>query len=104
MFFSKRNSHPFIFIGLIAILAACTSNSTPVAEQTSLPARHTPLQKTPTTTPINTATPTATTVAPTRTPTPTPKPSLEDVLLANARHIQGEDNAPVTLIEFSDFK
>ena len=99
MFFSKRIPYPFIFIGFIAVLTACASNSTPVARQTSLPATSTP-----TTTPANTATSTATAMPPTRTPTPTPKPSLEDVLLTDARHIQGNDDAPVTLIEFSDFK
>lgn len=30
--------------------------------------------------------------------------SLMDVVLADARHFQGSPNAPVTMIEFSDFK
>ena len=84
---SNRIPHPFIVIGLIAVLTACTSNSTPVASQTSLPVIDTP--KAPSATPINTATPTATTVPPTPIPSPTSKPSLEDILLTDARHVQG---------------
>jgi protein-disulfide isomerase len=103
MLFSTTTPYVFITIGLIAVLTACTSSSTPVAKQVSPPATNTPLIKNKTVTPINTTTPTATT-APTITPTPTPKPSLEEVLLTGARHVQGVDDAPVTLIEFSDFK
>jgi hypothetical protein len=33
-----------------------------------------------------------------------PTPSIMDLVLADARHFQGEDDAPVTIIEFSDFK
>lgn len=33
-----------------------------------------------------------------------PTPSVMEFVLADARHFQGEANAPVTLIEFSDFK
>ena len=101
MFFSKIN-RLIITITPIIVLTACASTATPMAEQTSLPVPRTPLQKTPTTAP--TTTPTATPMSPTCTPTPTPKPSLEDILLTDAHHIQGVDTAPVTLIEFSDFK
>ncbi len=38
------------------------------------------------------------------TATPTPTPDFMADLLADARHFQGEDDAPVTMIEFSDFK
>jgi protein-disulfide isomerase len=77
---------------------------------------------------VVTATPTATTQvvaqaeSPTATPEdegdPSPTPSepeeaaptasstatIMDFLLSDARHIQGEADAPVTIIEFSDFK
>ena len=33
----------------------------------------------------------------------TPTPTIMDFLLADARHFQGESDAPVTMIEFSDF-
>jgi hypothetical protein len=33
-----------------------------------------------------------------------PTPTLMDFVMADARHIQGNDNAPVTIVEFSDFK
>ena len=38
------------------------------------------------------------------TATPTPTPDVMKDLLASARHSQGLDDAPVTIIEFSDFK
>lgn len=33
-----------------------------------------------------------------------PTPTIMEFLLADARHFQGDDAAPVTIIEFSDFK
>jgi protein-disulfide isomerase len=33
-----------------------------------------------------------------------PTPSIMDFVLSDARHFQGQADAPVTLIEFSDFK
>lgn len=33
-----------------------------------------------------------------------PTPTIMDFLMADARHIQGAEDAPVTIIEFSDFK
>jgi protein-disulfide isomerase len=33
-----------------------------------------------------------------------PTPSIMDLLLADARHFQGNADAPVTIVEFSDFK
>lgn len=33
-----------------------------------------------------------------------PTPTIMDFLMADARHIQGVEDAPVTIIEFSDFK
>ena len=33
-----------------------------------------------------------------------PTPTIMDFLLSDARHFQGDADAPVTIIEFSDFK
>ena len=33
-----------------------------------------------------------------------PTPTIMDFLLSDARHIQGNASAPVTIVEFSDFK
>ncbi|MBN1218345.1 MAG: hypothetical protein JXM69_05415 [Anaerolineae bacterium] len=33
-----------------------------------------------------------------------PTPTIMEFLLSDARHFQGQANAPVTIIEFSDFK
>ena len=33
-----------------------------------------------------------------------PTPTIMDFVLSDARHFQGDDNAPVTIVEFSDFK
>lgn len=33
-----------------------------------------------------------------------PTPSIMDFVLSDARHFQGSENAPITMIEFSDFK
>lgn len=97
-----------VILMIAAMLAACTgSEPTPNVEQVSLSApvpatvSKTPVIATATSPPA--ATPTATPVPPTSTPTPKP-PSLEDVLLADARHVHGAEDAPVTFIEFSDFK
>ena len=35
---------------------------------------------------------------------PLPTPGLMDLVMADARHIQGDEGAPVTIVEFSDFK
>ncbi|OQY46550.1 MAG: hypothetical protein B6242_07440 [Anaerolineaceae bacterium 4572_78] len=35
---------------------------------------------------------------------PLPTPSIMDLVLANSRHMLGDETAPVTLIEFGDFK
>jgi len=92
--------------GLLMGLTACTgshitsepqqlaSSASAVQTATSTPA---PESK-------KTALPTLTPTAGVPTSTSTPKSSLEEVLLANARHIRGPVEAPVTLIEFSDFK
>lgn len=55
------------------------------------------------------------TPVPTGTTAPTPKPTVDtaratqaaelmDYIVANTRHFRGNVNAPVTLIEFSDFQ
>ncbi len=38
------------------------------------------------------------------TPTIKPQGTIMDIVLADARHSQGDINAPVTIVEFSDFK
>ncbi len=54
---------------------------------------------------VVTATPDATAVANAQaTPTPAGQGSIMDLVLADARHSQGDLNAPVTIVEFSDFK
>jgi hypothetical protein len=37
-------------------------------------------------------------------PNAPPTPTIMDFLMSDARHIQGDEAAPVTIIEFSDFK
>jgi hypothetical protein len=37
-------------------------------------------------------------------PNASPTPTIMDFLMSDARHIQGDAAAPVTLIEFADFK
>ncbi len=88
----------------LSVLTACAGNR--IAHSADVPPAETaviatvassePVQSTPT--------PAPTPTLPPPTPTPTPKPSLADVLLAEARHSQGAVDAPVTFIEFSDFK
>lgn len=54
---------------------------------------------------VVTATPDATAVAQAAaTPTASSQGTIMDVVLADARHSQGDINAPVTIVEFSDFK
>ncbi len=54
---------------------------------------------------VVTATPDAAAVAQAAaTPTPKPQGTIMDTVLADARHSQGDVNAPVTIVEFSDFK
>ena len=47
--------------------------------------------------------PAATTRA-TETANTPPTPTIMDFVLSDARHFQGSDEAPITMIEFSDFK
>ena len=35
---------------------------------------------------------------------PLPTPSVMDLVMVNTRHVLGEETAPVTIVEFSDFK
>jgi protein-disulfide isomerase len=37
-------------------------------------------------------------------PADVPTPTIMDFVLSDARHFQGQADAPITLIEFSDFK
>lgn len=41
---------------------------------------------------------------PTDDPNATATPTIMEFVLADARHIQGSEDAPVTVVEFSDFK
>ncbi len=51
-------------------------------------------------TPTKPATPTSPVAEPDTPPTPT----IMEFVLSDARHFQGSDEAPITMIEFSDFK
>ncbi len=54
---------------------------------------------------VVTATPDATAVANAQaTPTSAGQGDIMDLVLADARHSQGDLDAPVTIVEFSDFK
>lgn len=106
-FFKTR--YLLLMSGLLMGLAACSGHqASPEPEQLvaakeviQTPTRS-PTSESQETTAVAAPTPTATTRPPTSTPAPTP--SMEEILLADARHIQGKAEAPVTLIEFSDFK
>lgn len=55
--------------------------------------------------PANPSTQPAQQSAPAAAPTEgSPTPTIMDFVLSDARHFQGSDTAPITLIEFSDFK
>ena len=41
---------------------------------------------------------------PTEDPNATPTPTIMEFVLSDARHFQGSEDAPVTVVEFSDFK
>ena len=60
---------------------------------------------TPTVAPTNDLTEeTPPTPEPTEDPNATPTPSIMEFVLEDARHFQGSEDAPITLVEFSDFK
>lgn len=42
--------------------------------------------------------------SPTAAPTPSPAPTKADVAIKDTDHIKGDKNAPVTLVEYSDFE
>ena len=44
------------------------------------------------------------TTEPTMDPNATATPTIMEFVLSDARHFQGSDGAPVTVVEFSDFK
>ena len=106
MFFEKL--YLTLVAGVWVALTACAgSPAVPAVEPASLTGptivpTHVPVPESRQVTP--TASPTFIPTVALPTSTPTPKPSLEDILLADARHIQGAADAPVTFIEFSDFK
>jgi hypothetical protein len=62
----------------------------------------------PTETAGSTASPTAVALAETATPQPTisaeERQQMMDFVISKTRHFKGDPNAPVTLIEFSDFQ
>lgn len=98
----------FVVIVVISMsgLTACGGNriarSADVSAAITVVSSSEPVQVAPT----PSSTPTTPPPTPTATPSPTPTPtlSLTEMLLAEARHSQGAEDAPVTFIEFSDFK
>ena len=46
----------------------------------------------------------ATATSPVAEPDTPPTPTIMEFVLSDARHFQGSDEAPITMIEFSDFK
>jgi hypothetical protein len=89
-------------LAISLLLAGCTNSGASVV-QTPSPSPEKTLPATPTIV-RPPATATMTPDPPTPTPSPTPTPQLAELLLAGARHLQGDPQAPVTFIEFSDFK
>jgi|GEM_PF-3151201 len=96
----------FVVIVIISMsgLTACAGNR--IARSADVPAAITavPSSEPEQVAPTPSSTPTTPPPTPTATPTPTPTLSLAEMLLAEARHSQGAEDAPVTFIEFSDFK
>jgi hypothetical protein len=82
----------------VVVTATPNSESTLAAASTLTAAPPTP------TTPPDDPSPTQEPVGEADTAAATPTPDLMDFVLADARHFQGDEAAPVTLVEFSDFK
>jgi len=59
---------------------------------------------TPAATPTSKTTPTSAVTAASKTNEPTPSPTLQEYMLSQTRHFKGDPDAPVTIIEFSDFQ
>jgi cytoskeletal protein RodZ len=70
------------------------ANQQPPPTQTNEQPTQPPAQSNP---PVTTATEDSTNTTP-------PTPTIMDFVLSDARHFQGNADAPVTIVEFSDFK
>ncbi len=94
-----QSKNPVLFVVITLLLAACGAAAPPVAERSTIEERQTvvALQARPTLVPL--------TPGPTRTPNP-PSPGLEAALelRADDPRALGNPNAPVTIIEFTDFE
>lgn len=95
-----------LFVAIISLsgLTACAGDR--VARSADVPETVTPVPSSVSVSLNPTPSATPSPLPPTATPSPMPTPtlSLAEVLLAEARHSQGAADAPVTFIEFSDFK
>jgi protein-disulfide isomerase len=72
------------------------------ATATATPAQSTP--DTPAATPTSKTPPTSAATAASETNEPTPSPTQQEYIISQTRHFKGDPDAPVTIIEFSDFQ
>ena len=87
-----------VVLSLILIIACSPSTPPPTTDVTQSVEAATATKNLAAT---DTSTPT---IAEEPTPVVIPTVSVTEILLEDARHFQGEPDAPVTIIEYSDFK